>query len=55
MLLKAIVTATALAASLTPALAGSGGCGHNDRQAQVSCADGKTWDAATQSCITVGS
>ena len=44
----------ALAASLTPALAGGSGC-HHDQQASMSCAEGPTWDAATKTCIKLQS
>ncbi len=54
MTIKVLVAALALTASLTPAIA-RGACSGHDRQAQMSCADGKVWDSTSNSCITVGS
>ncbi|WP_347313079.1 adenylosuccinate lyase [Defluviimonas sp. SAOS-178_SWC] len=54
MKMKTLLAALALAAGLAPALALAQGCSH-ERQAQISCAEGQSWDAATRSCVTVGS
>jgi len=51
--IKMLAAALALVAGLAPALARAE-CG-NDRHAQMSCADGQSWDAATRKCVTVGS
>lgn len=51
---KTLLAALALAAGLSPALALAQGCDH-ERRAQISCAEGQSWDAATRSCVTVGS
>jgi hypothetical protein len=53
--MKSLITALALVAGLAPAAVLAQGCSHGERQAQVSCAEGTAWDAATQSCVTVGS
>ncbi len=53
--MRMLVAALALAAGLAPGAVLAEGCNHGDRQAQISCAEGQTWDHATQSCITVGS
>ncbi|GAB4385743.1 hypothetical protein [Albidovulum sp.] len=50
-LLALAFTASAVAG---PALAGPQGCSH-ERSAQISCADGTTWDETEKRCITVGS
>jgi hypothetical protein len=50
--IRMIAVALALLAGAAPALAQ--GCGH-DRQAQISCAEGQSWDATAQKCVTVGS
>ena len=54
MKMKTLLAALAVAAGLTPGLALAQGCGH-ERQAQISCAEGQSWDATTRSCVTVGS
>ncbi len=54
MKMKTLFAALAVAAGLTPALALAQGCDH-ERQAQISCAEGQSWDATTRSCVTVGS
>jgi hypothetical protein len=51
--IRMIAVALALMSGLAPALA-QGNCG-NDRHAEISCAMGQSWDAATQKCVTVGS
>lgn len=51
MTMKILAVTLALAAG--PALA-AGDCNH-DRQAQISCATGQSWDPAAQKCVTVGS
>ncbi len=51
--IKMLAASLALVAGLAPALARAE-CG-NDRHAQMSCADGQSWDAATRKCVTVGS
>lgn len=51
--MKILAVALALLAGLSPAFA-QGGCSH-ERQAQISCAEGQSWDAAAQKCVTVGS
>lgn len=53
--MKSLITALALVAGLAPAAVLAQGCSHGERQAQISCAEGTAWDAATQSCVTVGS
>ena len=50
----AAVALIALAASLTPALAGGEGCNHA-RQASMSCAEGTAWDATTRTCVKLQS
>ncbi|SPH17592.1 hypothetical protein DEA8626_01115 [Defluviimonas aquaemixtae] len=52
--MKTLLAAFALAAGLAPAVAYATCTGH-DRQAQISCAEGQTWDAETRTCVTVGS
>ncbi|MCB2127898.1 MAG: adenylosuccinate lyase [Rhodobacteraceae bacterium] len=49
-----IAAVFAVAATVSPALAGPDSCNH-ERQTQISCATGTVWDAATQRCLTVGS
>ena len=49
---RMLAVALALLAGLTPAF--GQGCDHQ-RQAQISCADGQSWDPATAKCVTVGS
>ena len=51
--IRMIAVALALLACLAPALARAE-CGA-DRHAQMSCADGQSWDAATRKCVTVES
>ena len=53
--MKSLIAALALVAGLVPGAVLAQGCHHGERQAQVSCAEGSAWDAATQSCVTVGS
>lgn len=53
--MRMLVAALALVAGLAPGVALAEGCSHGDRQAQISCAEGQSWDPATKSCITVGS
>ncbi|MCB2134591.1 MAG: hypothetical protein KDE08_01395 [Rhodobacteraceae bacterium] len=54
--MKSLLTATVLATLLVPAAAIAQGCEHGSaKHAQISCAQGQTWDADTRSCITVGS
>ena len=52
---KMLVAALALFAGISPALAQAEGCSHDQRSAQISCAEGTTWDEASQSCVTVSS
>lgn len=52
--MKTLLAALAVAAGLGPAIA-QGDCTGHDRQAQISCAEGQAWDAATRTCVTVGS
>ncbi len=51
--IRMIAVALALLSGLAPAFAN--GCDRSDRQAQISCAMGQSWDAAAQKCVTVGS
>ncbi|MEZ5779895.1 MAG: hypothetical protein R3E44_16190 [Paracoccaceae bacterium] len=51
---KILIAILAFAAPIAPAFAGPGGCDH-ERRAEISCADGTSWDDATKSCVTVGS
>ena len=46
--MKTAFAAAALA--LLPALASAAGCGH-ETTAQMSCAEGQTWDAETRTCV----
>ncbi len=52
--MKTLLATLAVVAGLAPGLALANGCNH-DRSAQISCAEGQTWDVQTSSCITVGS
>ncbi|MCV2865351.1 hypothetical protein [Defluviimonas sp. WL0075] len=52
---KAILAVFALFAAMSPALAVAEGCSHDQRSAEISCAEGSTWDAATQRCIVISS
>lgn len=52
---RAFVAALALIAGISPALASPDSCGHDQRSAQITCAEGTTWDEATQRCIVVSS
>jgi hypothetical protein len=51
MQMKLVVAALAIAASVAPALARSGGCNH-EKQASMSCAAGQSWDAVKKGCVT---
>ncbi|MFZ1726722.1 MAG: hypothetical protein WBO29_04305 [Albidovulum sp.] len=53
--MKPILTAVLLATLMMPASVFAQGCDHDARQAQISCADGQSWDASTRTCVTVGS
>lgn len=50
--IKTLAVALAILAGLAPAF--GQGCNH-ERQAQISCAQGQSWDDAAQKCVTVGS
>ena len=52
--IKTLAAALALAASLAPGLALAQGCSH-DRQANISCAQGQSWDATLMKCVAVNS
>lgn len=46
---------TALVLTVLPSLAMAMGCGfsHTTTTAQISCADGTTYDAASESCVPI--
>lgn len=50
--IRTLAAALAILAGLSPAF--GQGCSH-ERQAQISCAEGQSWDSAAQKCVTVGS
>lgn len=52
---RTLLAALALVAGLSPAFALAEGCSHDQRSAQITCAQGTTWDEATQRCIVVSS
>jgi hypothetical protein len=51
--MKILLVALALTGGLMPGFAMAQGC-HGEERAQMSCAEGKTWDPASKSCVTVG-
>ncbi|MCO5128103.1 MAG: hypothetical protein M9957_12830 [Rhodobacteraceae bacterium] len=51
---RTFVAALALVAGLSPALALAEGCSH-ERRAQITCAEGSTWDDAVQRCVVISS
>lgn len=54
MSVKILLAVFVVAAGLAPGLAIAQACGHQ-KSAQISCAEGQTWDETTRSCVTVGS
>lgn len=54
MKIRHVTLALALAAAFAPGLAWSACSGH-DRQAQITCGEGQSWDAESQRCVTVDS
>lgn len=55
MKMKTLLATLALAAFVSPVLAMAEGCSHGQQNAQISCAEGTTWDEATKSCVTASS
>ncbi|MCB2094886.1 MAG: hypothetical protein H6901_06845 [Rhodobacteraceae bacterium] len=53
--MKPILASALFAALMMPASVFAQGCHHDARQAQISCAEGQSWDASTRTCVTVGS
>ncbi|MDH5530290.1 MAG: hypothetical protein OEY05_09640 [Paracoccaceae bacterium] len=53
--MKSLLTAITLVTLLAPSALVAQACDHGNRQAQISCAEGQSWDATTRRCITVGS
>lgn len=52
--IKTLAAALALAAGLMPGFALAQGCSH-DRQANISCAEGQSWDVTQSKCVPVSS
>ncbi|MCV2868353.1 hypothetical protein OEW28_06895 [Defluviimonas sp. WL0002] len=52
---RTFVAALAVIAGMMPALAMAEGCSHDQRSAQVTCAEGMAWDESAQRCIVISS
>ena len=52
--IKTLAAALALIAGLTPGMTLAQGCSH-DRQANVSCGEGHSWDREQMKCVPISS